>query len=102
MSDAVAPGATGGEAAAPQAGFELLLLGPVASRRDGRELAVTAAKHRMILAALGLRAGEAVSTDVLIEALWSDRPPPTATKALQVYVSELRKLIESDPRQPTV
>src|SRR4051794_10008322 len=82
--------------------FELLLLGPVAARRSGRELRVTAAKHRVILAALGLRVGEVVSTDVLIETLWSYRPPPTAAKALQVYVSELRKLIEVAPRQPRV
>jgi DNA-binding SARP family transcriptional activator/class 3 adenylate cyclase len=82
--------------------FELLLLGPVAARRAGHEIRVTAAKHRVILATLGLRVGEAVSTDVLIDSLWGDRPPPTAAKALQVYVSELRKLIEVDPRQPRV
>ena len=28
--------------------------------------------------------------------LWGDQPPATAGKALQVYVSELRKLVEAD------
>jgi DNA-binding SARP family transcriptional activator/class 3 adenylate cyclase len=80
--------------------FELALLGPLTVRRSGREIAVTAAKHRMILAALALRAGEAVSTDVLMEALWGGQPPATGAKALQVYISELRKLVEADPRRP--
>jgi DNA-binding SARP family transcriptional activator/class 3 adenylate cyclase len=90
------------DAGAQTEGFELLLLGPVAARRSGREVPVTAAKHRMILAALGLRVGEVLSTDVLIDTLWREHPPATATKALQVYVSELRKLIEDDPRRPSV
>jgi DNA-binding SARP family transcriptional activator/class 3 adenylate cyclase len=82
--------------------FDLLLLGPVTACRAGSALPVTAPKHRMILATLGLRFGEAVSTDVLLDTLWGNRPPPTANKALQVYVSELRKLIEIEPREPAI
>ena len=43
-----------------------------------------------------LNAGESVSTDRLIDALWGERPPETAGKALQVYVSQLRKALGSE------
>ena len=80
--------------------FELSLLGPVRVRRDGRDVPITATRHRVILAALGLRAGETVSSDSLMDVLWGDRQPATARKAIQVYVSELRKLLEPDLAEP--
>jgi len=46
----------------------------------------------MILATLRPRAGETVSADVLIDTLWSERPPASASKALsglRVGVAEL-------------
>ena len=81
--------------------FEVSLLGPVTVFRSGAPVRMGAEKHRMIVAALALRAGEVISTDALIDVLWGTRPPQTAPKALQVYVSELRKLIEGDPAHPT-
>ncbi|MBD0348469.1 MAG: AAA family ATPase [Thermoleophilia bacterium] len=62
-------------------------------RRSGQELPIGAAKQRALLAVLLLHAGEVVSTDRLIDALWGERPPNTAAKALQVYVSQLRKAL---------
>jgi DNA-binding SARP family transcriptional activator/class 3 adenylate cyclase len=88
------------EAGSVAGGVEVRVLGPVEAWRDDRMVAVSAPKQRMILAALALRVGEVVSADELIDALWGERPPATAAKALQVYVSELRKLIEADPRNP--
>ena len=35
-------------------------------------------------------------SDRLIDALWDEAPPATAQKALQVYVSQLRKLLGSE------
>ncbi len=104
MSDA--SGSTG-SATAPQRhdtarSFELAILGPVMALADGSPIRLGAAKHRMILAALGLRFGEVVSADELIEVLWAGRPPATATKAVQVYVSELRKRIEHGADNPRV
>src|SRR4029077_9091850 len=49
-----------------------------------------------LLAVLLLEANRAVPSDRLIEALWDDRPPDTAPKALQVYVSQLRKALGRD------
>ncbi|HSD03234.1 MAG TPA: AfsR/SARP family transcriptional regulator, partial [Gaiellales bacterium] len=71
-------------------------------RRDGVEVPVGAAKKRMILAVLGLSGGEAVSTDRLIDAVWGARPPPSAGKALQVYVSQLRDAVEPVRHTPSV
>jgi DNA-binding SARP family transcriptional activator len=83
-------------------GAEVWLLGPVAAVRDGQVVKIGAAKQRMILAMLALRPGQVVSTDALIDALWGERPPATATKALQVYVSELRDRVEPQRSTPTV
>ena len=41
-----------------------------------------------------LHRDEVVSVDRLQEALWDERPPATATTALQGYVSQLRRLLE--------
>ena len=49
----------------------------------------------MILAQLALCANTVVASDALIDALWGERPPPTAAKALQVHISQLRKLLEA-------
>ena len=83
-------------------GVDVRVLGAVEVWRDGVPVKVGAAKQRMILALLALRLGEVVSSDRLIDAVWGERPPVTASKALQVYVSELRKLVEPDRSTPTV
>jgi predicted ATPase/DNA-binding SARP family transcriptional activator len=75
--------------------LEFGLLGPVEILAEGRPLPLKAAKQKTILALLLLHRGEVVSVDRLQEALWGERPPPTATTALQGYVSQLRRLLES-------
>lgn len=54
-------------------------------------------KQRTLLTVLVMRAGEVVSADALIDALWGDEPPATARTALQVRISKLRKLLAGDP-----
>ena len=73
--------------------MEFRILGPLEVVEDGHVLDVGGAKQRALLAFLLLHANEVVSTDRLIEALWEDEPPETAQKALQVYVSQLRKTL---------
>ncbi len=58
-----------------------------------RLLDLGGSKQRGVLAMLVLRAGNVVSTDALIDGLWGERPPATAAKSLQVYVSRLRKAL---------
>ncbi|MFF4650468.1 BTAD domain-containing putative transcriptional regulator [Streptomyces sp. NPDC001380] len=53
----------------------------------------TAAKLRVLLATLLVRAGQVVPSETLVDELWGDRPPRTVTTTLQVYVSQLRTLL---------
>ncbi|MFE0008869.1 AfsR/SARP family transcriptional regulator, partial [Streptomyces erythrochromogenes] len=82
------------------------ILGPLevtgaAAPADGRRepsYAPQAAKLRVVLGTLLIRANEVVSVESLIDELWPDAPPRTATTTLQVYVSHLRKTLQSaDP-----
>jgi len=50
-------------------------------------------KQRQLLAALAMREPGTCSTDLLIDALWGESPPPSAPKLLQIYVSQLRKAL---------
>jgi YVTN family beta-propeller protein len=81
---------------------EFGILGPLAVWRDGEEVPIGAAKQRALLTLLLLRRGEYVPTETLVDELWRVRPPVTAVKTVQVYVSQLRKalgerLIETRP-----
>ena len=70
------------------------ILGPFEVADDeGRELALGGRKQRAVLAILLLHAGEVVSSDRLIDELWRERPPATAAKTVQVYVSKLRNAL---------
>ncbi|GGL05920.1 AfsR/SARP family transcriptional regulator [Streptomyces flaveus] len=53
----------------------------------------TAAKPRVVLATLLVQANSVISTHSLIDELWGMEPPRTAATTLQVYVSQLRKVI---------
>lgn len=75
--------------------MEFRLLGPLGMVQDGLETPVGAGKLRALLAALLLDEGHAVSTDQLIEALWSGRPPASATSSLHNHVLRLRRLMGS-------
>ncbi len=72
---------------------EFRLLGPLEVVAEGRVVPLDAPKPRALLAILLLRANEAVSRDLLIEELWAGRPPSSATKVLQTYVSQLRRAL---------
>jgi predicted ATPase/DNA-binding SARP family transcriptional activator len=72
---------------------EFGILGPLAVWKDGDDVPIRAAKQRALLAVLLLRRNELVPTERLIDDLWGERPPATATKTVQVYVSQLRKTI---------
>src|SRR3954470_16930872 len=76
--------------------LEFRLLGPVEAVIDGRPGALPAAKPRALLAVLVLNANRVVSVSRLLDELWGEEPPETATKALQGYVSQLRKAVGSD------
>jgi len=76
--------------------MEFRVLGPLEVVDGGRTVELGAAKLRALLAVLLLNANRVVSTEALIDALWEEHPPETAGKAIQVYVSNLRKVVGPD------
>lgn len=72
---------------------EFRILGPLAVLDQGEELPLGPAKERAVLAALLLRVGAVVSRTQLVEDLWGESPPLTAARAVNVYVSQLRKTL---------
>jgi DNA-binding SARP family transcriptional activator len=76
---------------------EFRILGPIeVVGDDGRPIALPARKIRALLALLLLEANRTISTDRLVDELYEERPPATATKTVQVYVSQLRKALGAD------
>src|SRR6266446_3027042 len=76
--------------------LEIRLLGPVEVTISERPLAFGRRKQRALVAVLALNANRVVSTDRLLDALWGERPPPTAAVALYGLISALRKRLEPD------
>jgi DNA-binding SARP family transcriptional activator len=60
-----------------------------------RHIAPAAPKFRQVLALLAFRAGEVVPVRTLIDELWPDNPPRTATTTTQSYIYGLRKIVNS-------
>jgi DNA-binding SARP family transcriptional activator len=60
---------------------------------QGAALALGGAKQRAVLAILLIHRGEVLSSERLVDELWGERPPTTAAKTLQGYVSRLRQAI---------
>src|ERR1700749_4329992 len=73
--------------------MQFRVLGDLEVEHDGRRAALGSHQQRAVLAMLVLHAGEVVSSDRLIGGLWGERPPATAAKTVQVYVSRLRRAL---------
>ncbi|MFE9747001.1 BTAD domain-containing putative transcriptional regulator [Saccharothrix saharensis] len=73
--------------------WEFGVLGPMIARRDGTAVTLSAAKHRVVLAALLVRPGTVVPVDALVTALWGDEPPDRARSTCQAYVMRLRQAL---------
>jgi len=72
------------------------LLGPLEVVEAGERAALPAGQPRALLARLLLDANRAVPADVLVDSIWGESPPASSRKVLQVYVSQLRKLLAAD------
>ncbi|MDF5759107.1 AfsR/SARP family transcriptional regulator [Spongiactinospora sp. TRM90649] len=73
------------------------VLGSLEAQAGDRGLDLGPLKQRVLLAMLLCRANSVVSMQELLDALWPDSPPRTAMKNLQVYVSQLRKILSTGP-----
>src|SRR5215813_15445283 len=74
------------------------LLGPLLVRREEAVAPISAGKQRVLLAALLLNPGRAMSADELAELLWESGPPASARHTLQNYVKRLRQALGDTDR----
>jgi DNA-binding SARP family transcriptional activator len=73
--------------------IEFRVLGSLEVVKDGRPVALGSPQQRALLAVLLLHWGEPVSLDRLTDELWGERPPASAIKIVQGYVSNLRRVL---------
>lgn len=73
--------------------MEFRILGPLEVLDQGERVPLGTLKERTVLATLLLHPNEVVSRTRLINELWGESPPATAKKAVNVYVSQLRKTL---------
>src|SRR5581483_10550038 len=73
---------------------EFRILGPLeVVAADGEPLALGGQRQRAVLALLLLHANRVVSTELLVDSLWGEQPPRTATTSLQNAIVALRKVL---------
>jgi DNA-binding SARP family transcriptional activator len=81
-------------------GTAFVILGPLSAStvspgQPVEQLELGPFKQRALLGMLLCRAGTVVSVDELTDTLWWERPPRTAHKNIQVYISHLRHILPS-------
>lgn len=72
------------------------VLGPVRAWHDGREIDLGPAGRRAVLGLLALSNGRVVPRADLVDALWGENPPPSATNVIQTHVKHLRRLFDPE------
>ncbi len=82
--------------------MEFRILGPLEVHDVDGSVPLGPAKERALLAVLLLQASAVISRERLIGELWGESPPPTAAKALNVHVSQLRKTLARSGDAPIV
>jgi DNA-binding SARP family transcriptional activator len=73
--------------------MEIRVLGRVDVTDGAHTTPLGATREGAVLALLVIHAGEVVSTDRLVEALWGDDQPPGAYRTLHTYVAKLRRIL---------
>src|SRR5436190_10854241 len=76
--------------------MDFRLLGPLEVVTEDGTADVGSGKRAALLIYLIINANEVVSAERLIDELWGERPPATASKSVQVYVSQLRKALHAN------
>jgi DNA-binding SARP family transcriptional activator len=76
--------------------LEFRILGPLEVEGRSGPVALGGQKQRALLAALLLDAGRVVATDRLVDLVWGDAAPKTATTSLQNSISRLRRELGAD------
>jgi DNA-binding SARP family transcriptional activator len=76
--------------------FEFRILGPLEVEGDRGPIVLGGQQQRALLTVLLLDAGRVVPTDRLVDLLWGESPPRTATTSLQNAISRLRRELGAD------
>ena len=71
--------------------LEFRALGPLIVLHDAVPVELGKGHERALVGLLVLHAGQPVSTDHICDALWDERPPPTAREMVRNYVARARK-----------
>ncbi|SDH32472.1 DNA-binding transcriptional activator of the SARP family [Lentzea fradiae] len=72
------------------------VLGPIRAWRDGTELALGPAGRKAVFGLLALAGGKPVTRAELVDALWGERPPLSASNVIHTHVKHLRQVLEPD------
>ncbi|MCK9928536.1 NB-ARC domain-containing protein [Frankia sp. Mgl5] len=75
--------------------LQFAVLGPLEVTAGGVPVVLGGTQRKVLLAALLLEAGQVLSTQRLIEVIWSEPAPERALATLRTHVSELRRRLES-------
>src|SRR3954452_17283022 len=73
--------------------MEFKVLGPLEADDGTAVLELGPPRQRALLARLLLDPGRAVPLERLLDDLWGDDPPESAVKMVQIYISQLRKVL---------
>jgi ABC-type transport system substrate-binding protein/DNA-binding SARP family transcriptional activator/sugar lactone lactonase YvrE len=79
--------------------LRFVLLGPLEALMGGRSVALGGRRSRTLVAVLVLHPNEPVRRDALIEAIWGNAPPGSASHALDNLVSRVRGQLGADVLQ---
>ena len=77
-------------------GVALCVLGPIEILHGEVSVPIGSAKQRLLLGVLLLHANQVLSAAALLDELWADDPPASASKMLQILVSRIRKKLDAD------
>jgi DNA-binding SARP family transcriptional activator len=75
--------------------LQIRLLGPVDASVHGAVRPMQGLRRKSVLAVLALHAGEVVGQGRLIDLIWGDSPPATASNTLQRHISYLRGVLKT-------
>jgi DNA-binding SARP family transcriptional activator/tetratricopeptide (TPR) repeat protein len=73
--------------------LDVAVLGPLAAWRNGTALPLGPVRQRAVLGLLVLHHDVGLSRTAIVDALWGERPPPTAVSMVQGYITRLRRVL---------
>lgn len=78
------------------------ILGLLRLDRDGTQVDLGSPQQQSLFLALLMREGRTATAGDLVEALWGEDEPTSATRTLRTYAWRLRKVLEEDTKSPSV